>query len=41
VEGVVAVIVTRGCVGVIGLEEAIGTSITGVWTQLVATIALL
>ena len=41
VEGAVAVTVTGGRVGVTGPEEAIGTSVTGVWTQLAATIALL
>ena len=40
-EGAVAVTVTGGRVGVTGPEEAIGTSVTGVWTQLAATIALL
>ena len=40
-EGAVAVTVTGGRVGVTGLEEAISTSVTGVWTQLAATIALL
>ncbi len=31
-EGAVAVTVTGGRVGVTGPEEAIGTSVTGVWT---------
>ena len=39
VEG--AVTVTGGRVGVTGPEEAIGMSVTGVWTQLAATITLL
>jgi hypothetical protein len=41
VEGAVAVTVTGGRVSVTGLEEAISTSITGVWTQLATIIALL
>ena len=40
-EGAVAVTVTGGRVGITGPEEAIGMSVTGVWTQLAATIALL
>ena len=36
-----AVTVTGGRIGITGPEEAIGMSVTGVWTQLAATIALL
>jgi hypothetical protein len=41
VKGVMAITVTGGRVSVTGLEEAISTSVTGVWTQLAAIIALL
>jgi hypothetical protein len=41
VEGAVAVTVTGGRVSVTSLEEVIGTSVTGMWTQLTVTIALL
>ena len=40
-EGAVAVTVTGGRVGITGPEEAIGISVTGIWTQLAAIIALL
>lgn len=41
VEGAVAVTITGNRVGVTSPEEAISTSVAGVWTQLAAAIALL
>ena len=40
-EGTVAITVTGGRVGITGPEETIGISVTGMWTQLAAIIALL
>jgi hypothetical protein len=40
-EGTVAITVTGGRISITGLEETISISVTGMWTQLVATIALL
>ena len=36
-----AIIITGGRVGITGPEETIGISVTGMWTQLAAIIALL